>query len=207
MLNIVLFGPPGAGKGTQSHKLIAHYNLVHLSTGDLLRAQIAQGTVLGLQAKKLMDEGLLVPDDVVIGMIDDALHQNVQAGGFIFDGFPRTVPQAASLDALLAKHNAEVSGMVALEVEEEELTKRLLERGKTSGRPDDQDEEKIRRRVRVYNAETAPVAGYYADQQKFHSLNGVGEIEDIFRQIRGVIDRRQAAAAEGNQQAANEVKA
>ena len=207
MLNIVLFGPPGAGKGTQSHKLIAHYNLVHLSTGDLLRAQIAQGTVLGLQAKKLMDEGLLVPDDVVIGMIDDALHQNVQAGGFIFDGFPRTVPQAESLDALLAKHNTEVSGMVALEVEEEELTKRLLERGKTSGRPDDQDEEKIRRRVRVYNAETAPVAGYYADQHKFHSLNGIGEIEDIFHQIRGVIDRRQAAAAEGNQQAANEVKA
>ena len=207
MLNIVLFGPPGAGKGTQSHKLIAHYNLVHLSTGDLLRAQIAQGTVLGLQAKKLMDEGLLVPDEVVIGMIDDALHQNVQAGGFIFDGFPRTVPQAQSLDALLAKHDTEVSGMVALEVEEEELVKRLLERGKTSGRPDDQDEAKIRRRVRVYNAETAPVAGYYADQQKFHALNGIGEIEDIFHQIRGVIDQRQAAAAEGNQQATNEVKA
>ena len=207
MLNIVLFGPPGAGKGTQSQKLLAHYNLVHLSTGDLLRAQIAQGTVLGLQAKKLMDEGLLVPDEVVIGMIDDALQQNRQAGGFIFDGFPRTVPQAESLDALLAEHNTQVSGMIALEVQEEELVKRLLVRGKTSGRPDDQDETKIRRRVQVYNAETAQVAGYYARQRKFHSLNGVGEIEDIFRQLRAIIDQRQPARPETGPQATDEVKA
>ncbi|MBO3272489.1 adenylate kinase [Hymenobacter defluvii] len=206
MLNLVLFGPPGAGKGTQSQKLIAHYNLVHLSTGDLLRAQIAQGTVLGLQAKKLMDEGLLVPDEVVIGMIDSALKENVQSGGFIFDGFPRTVPQAESLDALLAQHSTHVSCMVALEVDEQELVKRLLERGKTSGRPDDQNEEKIRKRVQVYNTETAQVAGYYASQHKFHALNGIGAIEDIFQQICAVVDQHQPTS-EGSQQATDEVKA
>lgn len=207
MLNIVLFGPPGAGKGTQSQKLIARYNLVHLSTGDLLRAQITQGTELGLRAKRLMDEGLLVPDEVVIGMIDSALQANKQAAGFIFDGFPRTVPQAQSLDALLAQHNTKVSCMVALEVAEEELVKRLLERGKTSGRPDDQNEEKIRKRVTVYNTETAQVAGYYAQQNKFHALNGIGAIEDIFGQICGIIDQNQPATPESSRQATDEVKA
>lgn len=194
MLNIVLFGPPGAGKGTQSQKLIAHYHLVHLSTGDLLRAQIAQGTELGLRAKKLMDEGLLVPDEVVIGMIDSALNDNKAAAGFIFDGFPRTVPQAERLDQLLAQHQATIGCMVALEVGEEELVTRLLERGKTSNRPDDQDETKIRRRVVVYNTETAQVAGYYAAQHKFHALNGIGGIDDIFGQVCAVIDQHQAAA-------------
>ncbi len=188
MLNIVLFGPPGAGKGTQSQKLIAKYHLVHLSTGDLLRAQIAAGTELGLQAKKIMDEGLLVPDEVVIGMIDNALQSNQQAAGFIFDGFPRTVAQATSLDRLLAGHGTGVQAMVALEVDEEELIKRLLERGKTSNRPDDQDETKIRRRVSVYHSETAQVAGYYATQAKFHALNGIGGIETIFGQICAIID-------------------
>ncbi|RPD46884.1 adenylate kinase [Hymenobacter sediminis] len=207
MLNLVLFGPPGAGKGTQSQKLIARYNLVHLSTGDLLRAQITQGTELGLRAKKLMDEGLLVPDEVVIGMIDSALKANKQAAGFIFDGFPRTVPQAESLDQLLAQHDTGVSCMVALEVDEEELVKRLLERGKTSGRPDDQNEEKIRKRVTVYNTETAQVAGYYAGQQKFHALNGIGAIEDIFGQICGILDEHQPATTEGSRQATDEVKA
>ncbi|RSK48379.1 adenylate kinase [Hymenobacter rigui] len=207
MLNLVLFGPPGAGKGTQSQKLIARYNLVHLSTGDLLRAQISQGTELGLRAKKLMDEGLLVPDEVVIGMIDSALKDNKQASGFIFDGFPRTVPQAESLDRLLAEHETSVSCMVALEVAEEELVKRLLERGKTSGRPDDQDETKIRKRVTVYNTETAQVAGYYANQQKFHALNGIGAIEDIFGQICTILDEHQPAATEGSRQATDEVKA
>ncbi|TYZ11908.1 adenylate kinase [Hymenobacter lutimineralis] len=207
MLNIVLFGPPGAGKGTQSQKLIARYNLVHLSTGDLLRAQIAQGTELGLRAKKLMDEGLLVPDEVVIGMINSALNDNKQAAGFIFDGFPRTVPQAESLDALLAQHDTKVSCMVALEVAEEELVTRLLERGKTSGRPDDQNEEKIRKRVTVYNTETAQVAGYYAQQQKFHALNGIGAIDSIFAQICGIIDQHQPATSESSRQATDEVKA
>jgi adenylate kinase len=207
MLNIVLFGPPGAGKGTQSQKLIARYNLVHLSTGDLLRAQIAQGTDLGIRAKKLMDEGLLVPDEVVIGMIDSALQANPSAGGFIFDGFPRTVPQAQSLDELLAKHGEKINCMIALEVGEEELVKRLLERGKTSGRPDDQDESKIRRRVTVYNTETAQVAGYYAEQGKFHALNGIGEIESIFTQICGLIDKHKSAEAETPAEATKEVKA
>ncbi|SHL54617.1 adenylate kinase [Hymenobacter psychrotolerans] len=207
MLNLVLFGPPGAGKGTQSQKLIARYNLVHLSTGDLLRAQIAQGTELGLRAKKLMDEGLLVPDEVVIGMIGSALKDNKQAAGFIFDGFPRTVPQAESLDRLLAEHETKVSCMVALEVAEEELVKRLLERGKTSGRPDDQNEDKIRKRVTVYNTETAQVAGYYAQQQKFHALNGIGAIEDIFGQICGILDQHAAAAPASSKQATDEVKA
>ena len=207
MQNIVLFGPPGAGKGTQSQKLIAKYHLVHLSTGDLLRAQIAEGTDLGRQAKKLMDEGFLVPDEVVIGMIGSALEKNQQAPGFIFDGFPRTVAQAESLDRLLAQHGTGVACMVALEVGEEELTKRLLERGKTSGRPDDQDEAKIRRRVQVYNTETAQVAGFYSAQQKFHSLNGIGEIETIFGQISDIIDRQPVAKAETSAAATKEVRA
>ena len=207
MLNLVLFGPPGAGKGTQSQKLIARYNLVHLSTGDLLRAQISQGTELGLRAKKLMDEGLLVPDEVVIGMIGSALKDNKQAAGFIFDGFPRTVPQAESLDRLLAEHETKVSCMVALEVAEQELVTRLLERGKTSGRPDDQNEDKIRKRVTVYNTETAQVAGYYAQQQKFHALNGIGAIEDLFSQICGILDQHAAAAPASSKQATDEVKA
>ena len=207
MLNIVLFGPPGAGKGTQSQRLIAHYHLVHLSTGDLLRAQIAQGTELGLTAKKLMDEGLLVPDAVVIGMIGNALQANPQAAGFIFDGFPRTVAQAESLDRLMAEHHTSIGCMIALEVQEEELVTRLLERGKTSNRPDDQDESKIRRRVTVYNTETAQVAGYYAAQQKFHALNGIGAIDGIFDQICGLIDQHQTAAPETPAAATNEVKA
>lgn len=208
MLNIVLFGPPGAGKGTQSQKLIAHYNLVHLSTGDLLRAQIAQGTELGLRAKKLMDEGLLVPDEVVIGMIDHALKTHkATAGGFIFDGFPRTVPQAESLDQLMSVHDSGINCMIALEVAEEELVTRLLERGKTSGRPDDQDESKIRRRVTVYNTETAQVAGYYAAQSKFHALNGIGPIDGIFTQICGIIDQHKATAPETPAAATKEVRA
>ena len=208
MLNIVLFGPPGAGKGTQSQKLIAKYNLVHLSTGDLLRAQITQGTELGLTAKKLMDEGLLVPDEVVIGMIDSALQANkATAGGFIFDGFPRTVPQAERLDQLMAVHDSGINCMIALEVQEEELVTRLLERGKTSNRPDDQDETKIRRRVTVYNTETAQVAGYYAAQKKFHSLNGIGPIDDIFSQICALIDQHVPPVAESPAAVTKEVKA
>jgi len=207
MLNIVLFGPPGAGKGTQSQRLIAHYHLVHLSTGDLLRAQIAQGTELGLTAKKLMDEGLLVPDAVVIGMIGNALQANPQAAGFIFDGFPRTVAQAESLDRLMAAHRTAIGCMIALEVQEEELVTRLLERGKTSNRPDDQDESKIRRRVLVYNTETAQVAGYYAAQHKFHALNGIGSIDGIFAQISALIDQHQSAAPATPAAAASGVKA
>ncbi len=183
MLNLVLFGPPGAGKGTQSEKLIAKYHLVHLSTGDLLRSQIAAGTELGQRAKALMDQGILVPDEVVIGMIDSKLNENQMAPGFIFDGFPRTVPQAQALDDLLAIHNEQITTMVALVVEEEELTRRLLSRGQTSGRPDDQNEELIRRRVKEYNEKTTPVAGYYSNQKKYAAIDGVGDIDNIFEAI------------------------
>lgn len=207
MLNIVLFGPPGAGKGTQSQNLIQRYGLVHLSTGDLLRSQITQGTELGLKAKKLMDAGELVPDAVVIGMIESQLASNKTAAGFIFDGFPRTIAQAEALDELTQRYDTGISCMIALEVTEEELVKRLLERGKTSGRPDDQNEEKIRKRVTVYNTETAQVAGYYAQQDKFHAVHGIGAIDEIFQQLCAIIDERQTADVVGGAGAADEVKA
>lgn len=189
MLNLVLFGPPGAGKGTQSEYLIEKYDLVHLSTGNLLRAEIALSTALGLEAKRLMDAGLLVPDEVVIGMIDNKLKENSEVAGFIFDGFPRTVAQAEALDELLAKNNTTITGMVALEVDEEELTRRLLERGKTSGRPDDQDEALIRRRVQEYNEKTRPVADFYAAQGKFSAINGIGAVGEIFKNICAEIEK------------------
>ncbi|GAB4054827.1 adenylate kinase [Spirosoma litoris] len=183
MLNLVLFGPPGAGKGTQSEKLIQKYNLVHLSTGDLLRSQIAAGTELGLRAKQLMDQGLLVPDEVVIGMIENKLRENQSAPGFIFDGFPRTVLQAEALDELLSQYQTPITTMIALVVDDEELIRRLLKRGETSGRPDDQDETTARRRVSVYNKETMPVADYYSQQGKYAAIDGIGNIEDIFQSI------------------------
>lgn len=189
MLNIVLFGPPGAGKGTQSQNLIDKYKLVHLSTGDLLRSEIANGTDLGIKAKTLMDSGLLVPDEVVIGMIDNKISENPQSEGFIFDGFPRTVPQAQALDALLEKKNAPLCCMVALEVEEQELVKRLLLRGKTSGRPDDQNEQLIGKRVNEYNTKTAPVADYYKTQNKFSSVYGIGDLDEIFNNLCSAIEK------------------
>lgn len=187
MLNLVLFGPPGAGKGTQSQKLIEKYGLIHLSTGDLLRSEIAQGTELGLEAKKLMDEGVLVPDAVVIGMISHKLDANKDAGGFIFDGFPRTVAQAAALGELLQSKDSAISGMIALEVDDEQLEHRLLLRGKDSGRPDDANPEVIRKRIKEYNDKTAPVADFYKNQNKFSSVNGIGSIDEIFENIVKVI--------------------
>lgn len=189
MLNLVLFGPPGAGKGTQSQKLIEKYQLVHLSTGDLLRSEIAQGTALGLEAKKLMDDGKLVPDEVVIGMISNKLDSNREAKGFIFDGFPRTVAQAEALDKLLASKGAQISGMIALQVDEDELEKRLLLRGKDSGRADDANPEIIRKRIVEYNSKTAPVAGYYQQQGKLQNIDGIGSIDEIFKAICAVVDR------------------
>lgn len=183
MLNIVLFGPPGAGKGTQSAKLVERYNLIHLSTGDLLRGEIAEGTTLGLEAKKLMDQGALVPDQVVIGMINNKLKTNPNAGGFIFDGFPRTIPQAEALDDLLLKNNTSITCMLALNVPEAELVQRLLKRGIDSGRSDDKDEQIIANRIREYNTKTAVVANYYDSQEKFFEVQGVGSIDDIFEKL------------------------
>lgn len=181
MLNIVLFGPPGAGKGTQSENLINKYGLVHLSTGDILRSEIARGTALGKKAKEIMDRGELVGDEIVIGMIESKLDENPHAKGFIFDGFPRTAAQAVALDDLLQKKGTGISGMLALEVDDEELVKRLLLRGQDSGRADDKNEEVIRRRIVEYNTKTLPLKNYYSEQGKFHSIEGIGSIDDIFK--------------------------
>ena len=190
MLNIILFGPPGAGKGTQSDKLIAKYKLVHLSTGDILRSEISNGTALGLEAKKLMDQGLLVPDDVVIGMIESRLDANKDANGFIFDGFPRTTAQAEALDHLLSGKGTSIRMMLALEVPKEELIKRLLNRGKDSGRPDDQNETVIEKRINEYNTKTAPLKEYYSKQNKFFGVQGVGSVDEIFLSLSKVIDTK-----------------
>ncbi|HMR45162.1 MAG TPA: adenylate kinase [Bacteroidia bacterium] len=189
MLNIVLFGPPGAGKGTQAEKLIQQYGLIHLSTGDLLRNEIAAQTKLGLEAKKLMDQGILVPDEVVIGMIESKLDANPIAKGFIFDGFPRTSAQASALDNLLEQKDTSITMMLALEVTETELSKRLLLRGKDSGRPDDQNPEIIKKRINEYNNKTAPVADYYRKQNKYYGINGIGSIDEIFNLLCKTIDK------------------
>ena len=183
MLNLVLFGPPGAGKGTQSARLIAKHQLVHLSTGDILRGEIANGTPLGLEAKKLMDQGLLVPDEVVIGMISNKLDSNPAAKGFIFDGFPRTQTQAAALDKLLQEKGTSITQMLALNVEDEELVRRILGRGQDSGRSDDNDPKIIRKRIEEYNAKTAPLINYYKAQNKFTAIEGVGTVDQIFAKL------------------------
>lgn len=180
MLNIVLFGPPGAGKGTQSEKLIAKYNLVHLSTGDIFRANIKGETELGKLAKTYMDAGNLVPDEVTINMLAAELDKSPSANGFIFDGFPRTQAQAAALDSLLLSKNTSITSMLALEVAEDELKKRLLIRGKDSGRADDQNPEIIQNRINEYNQKTMPVKDFYAAQNKYKGINGIGEIDEIF---------------------------
>ncbi|WP_448700110.1 adenylate kinase [Mucilaginibacter sp. AW1-3] len=188
MLNLVLFGAPGSGKGTQSKKLIEKYQLIHLSTGDLLRSEIAQGTELGLEAKKLMDDGKLVPDAVVNGMISNKLDANKDAKGFIFDGFPRTTAQAEALDQLLASKSESISVMVKLVVDDEELMHRLLLRGKDSGRPDDANPEVIRKRLVEYHSKTEIVGEFYKDQNKLKSVNGIGEVDDVFNAIVEVLD-------------------
>ena len=180
MFNIILFGPPGSGKGTQSEKLIDRYGLIHLSTGNLLREEIANQTSLGLEAKKYMDSGQLVPDSVVIGMIRSALKSNPDAEGFLFDGFPRTVAQSEALDELLAENHSEINAVLALEVSEDELIARLLNRGKTSGRSDDVNEQIIRARITEYENKTSAVAEYYDQFGKVVRLKGEGDVESIF---------------------------
>lgn len=188
MLNLVLFGPPGAGKGTQAIYLKKKYRLIHLSTGDLLRTQIAAKTELGIQAKLFIDKGELVPDELVIGMIKTKLNQCANIKGFIFDGFPRTVEQAKALDVLLNENNTPVSGMLALEVKKQELIDRLLDRGKTSGRSDDADVSIIENRIKTYHVKTAPVMDFYEKQNKKYPINGMGGIEDIAQRLNEVVD-------------------
>jgi len=188
MLNIVLFGPPGAGKGTQAIKLINQYKLVHLSTGDIFRANIKGETALGNLAKSYMDKGNLVPDEVTIKMLEAEVEKNPDANGFIFDGFPRTTNQAKALDNFLQSKNTSISMMLALDVPKEELIKRLLLRGKDSGRADDQDKEIIANRIKVYNDQTAVVADFYNVQNKFQKIDGVGSINEIFDRLCYAID-------------------
>ncbi len=190
MFNLILFGPPGSGKGTQSEKLIAKYGLKHLSTGDLLRSEIAAKTPLGLEAKNIMDKGQLVPDEVVIGMISSALDANPTAKGFLFDGFPRTGAQAQALDNLLELKEASINVMLALDVSEKELVKRLLKRGETSGRSDDTNEQVIRARITEYHNKTAIVAEYYRQFNKVVLIKGEGSVDDIFAALSKEIDER-----------------
>ena len=190
MFNLILFGPPGSGKGTQSEKLINKYGIKHLSTGDLLRSEITHQTALGLEAKKFMDKGQLVPDEVVIGMISSAIDQNEGVKGFLFDGFPRTSAQAEALVKLLELKNAPIALMLALEVSEEELVKRLMKRGETSGRSDDTNETIIRARITEYRNKTAAVADYYRQFDKVTLIKGEGSIEDIFNSLCKEIDER-----------------
>jgi len=188
MRNIVLFGPPGAGKGTQSALLVDHFDFVHLSTGDIFRANIKGETELGQLAKSFLDKGQLVPDDVTIRMLEDAVNAHANCNGFIFDGFPRTTAQAEALDAFLSEKGQSIHGMLALEVPEDELRIRLAKRAETSGRVDDADPTVIQKRIDVYNAETAPVADHYKGQGKYSGIEGLGSIEDIFGRLKSAIE-------------------
>ena len=192
MFNLILFGPPGSGKGTQSDKLVEKYGLIHLSTGNLLREEIANKTPLGKEAKKFIDHGQLVPDEVVIGMVDSFFDKHKDANGFLFDGFPRTVAQAQALDKLLTLKKTDIAIVLALDVTEAELINRLINRGKTSGRSDDSDENVIKKRFAVYTNETSPVADYYKKSRKFKSIPGEGSIDEINAALRQAIDKAMA---------------
>ena len=188
MINLVLFGKPGAGKGTQAEFLKSKYQLFHISTGDLFRHHISNKTALGTLAQSYMDQGDLVPDQVTIDMLKDAVESHPQAKGFIFDGFPRTTKQAEALDAFLREKSMQISATLALEADDDVLVERLINRGKTSGRADDQDEQKIRNRFDEYNNKTAPLRAFYEGQGKFHSVDGIGSIDEITQRLTTLID-------------------
>lgn len=188
MLNLILFGPPGSGKGTQAANLIEKYGLLHISTGDLFRYEIGHKTPLGIKAQEFMSKGELVPDEITIGMLKNKVKANPNVSGIIFDGFPRTIAQAKALDDFLAENGTSVTVLVALDVPDDELVKRILLRGKTSGRNDDNDESIIRNRIRVYNQETAPIFNYYLESGKSKKIIGVGSVDEIFERISSVID-------------------
>ncbi len=194
MTNLVLFGPPGSGKGTQAAFLIDTYKLIHISTGDLFRYEMSHNTPLGKEAKAYMAKGELVPDSVTIGMLRNKVEKHPDAQGFIFDGFPRTIPQAEALDALLISMGTEVAGLLALEVGEEEIVQRILLRGATSGRADDSDEATVRKRIAVYKSETAPVFDYYAKMHKSHTINGLGTIAEIAERLSSAVESLKKAA-------------
>jgi adenylate kinase len=188
MFNIILFGPPGSGKGTQSEKIVEKFGLLHLSTGNLLRQEITDKTPLGMEAKNLMDKGQLVPDEVVIAMVDSYMDKHPDAKGFLFDGFPRTAPQAEALDKLLTLKKTSICKVLALEVSEEELINRLLKRGQTSGRSDDTNEEVIRNRYTIYKKDTEPVAEHYRQEGKLQLIKGEGTVEEIFNALSQCIE-------------------
>ncbi|MDF1698994.1 MAG: adenylate kinase [Saprospiraceae bacterium] len=189
MLNLILFGPPGSGKGTQAENLVNHYGLTHISTGDLFRFEMGNDTPLGLKAKEYISKGELVPDEVTIGMLQNKVNSTPEAKGFIFDGFPRTIAQAEALDVFLNEKETTIHILVALDVDDDEIVKRLLNRGLTSGRADDNDEDIIRNRIKVYNAETAQVFDYYGKVDKSVKVEGVGSIEEIFNRLKTEIDK------------------
>lgn len=188
MLNIVIFGPPGAGKGTQSSRIIEKYGLIHLSTGDIFRSNISGGTALGKLAKSYMDKGQLVPDEVTINMLESEVDKHPEAKGFIFDGFPRTTPQAKALDKFLEGKGTSISAMIALDVPEDELKARLKKRALESGRSDDANPEIIENRIAVYKRETEPVKSFYEAQGKFYKINGLGSMDEITERIFDAID-------------------
>lgn len=188
MITLILFGPPGSGKGTQAALLVEKYGLLHISTGDLFRHEIGNNTPLGLEAKSYMEKGQLVPDSVTIGMLRNKVEANPGVSGYIFDGFPRTLPQSEALDTLLEELGTSVSGLVMLQVSDDEITRRILLRGKTSGRADDLDESIIRKRIEVYNAETAQVYDYYARQNKSYKIEGIGSVDEIFERLCSTVD-------------------